>query len=262
MTTLVTFPGRNGDLLWALPTLRAIAERTGPVDLQVANEFTTLVDLLQHQPYLGKVWADPRWNLVPPREWDAPVVEGYDRVIHAGYRGWPEACLPAWTELCVKTSYPDLVDLQVDYETPWITVPAAIPAKWNSSYQIISGWSDEWFELKFGLVKLLGRGDLGLICQPGGRWDTEAMGLPIFPCRWVEAAQWIQQGRLFFGCCSALHVLAVAMGIPVLIVEPNPARENPIFYPFGMTGRVTVVKGLDGGFTHDARHTADALEGT
>ena len=55
-------------------------------------------------------------------------------------------------------------------------------------------------------------------------------------------------------------VLAVALGVPAVIVEPNPMRHNPIFWPLGMDGpQVTCVKGGDGKPTHDARHTADVL---
>jgi hypothetical protein len=65
---------------------------------------------------------------------------------------------------------------------------------------------------------------------------------------------------VFLGDCSAWHVLAMAMGIPVVLVEPLEARWNPIFYPLGMDGpQVTMVRGNDGNPTFDARHVADAL---
>src|SRR5260221_13810852 len=93
---LTTFPGRAGDLLWALPTVRAIAEHFDTeVDLQIAGEFASMVDLLLQQPYLAGVIADPRWTLTPPDDWKAPELpREYDRVFHLGYRRWPRLPLP------------------------------------------------------------------------------------------------------------------------------------------------------------------------
>jgi hypothetical protein len=254
---LCSFPGRNGDLLWALPTIRAIAEHYGvPVDLQISAEFTGLVPLLQRQPYLNHVWADQAWAMVPPDEWKAPRVEGYDHVVHCGYRGWPDEPLPAWVETGVRDAYQ--LDLKVDYDRPWITgVDPHTTSPYK--YQITSGWSDEWFELKFGILRLLNRTDLNVVVPKGSRWATEGLGMPIFPCDWISAAEWIVHGQIFLGCCSALHVLATAMGKPVIVLEPSTARHNPIFYPFGMDGRIKVVKGNDGQLTHDVRHLKELL---
>jgi hypothetical protein len=255
---LTTFPGRNGDLLWALPTIRAISEHFGvKVDLQISGEFTGIVPLLQRQPYLNHVWADQSWALTPPDEWRAPAVAGYDQVIHCGYRGWPECGLPEMVRRGVVSDYQ--LDLQVDYERPWITDVEQGRPQFPYNYPLVTGWSDEWFELKFGILALLGRTDFCVIPPKGSRWSQEAMGMPVYPCDWVEAAEWIARGSRFLGCCSALHVLACAMGKPVIVLEPSAARHNPIFYPFGMDGRIKVVKGNDGQPTHDVRHLKDLL---
>lgn len=264
MKVLATFPGRNGDLLWALPVIRAISAHYGvPVDLQISAEFTGIVPLLEQQPYLGAVWADPRWAMTPPEEWRAPTpssgeAEPYQHLFHCGYRGWPEKPLPFWTELGVKMAYRDLADLRVDYDTPWVTVSASEEPHY--AYPLVCGWSDEWFELKYGVTHLLRPRSLCVICPVGSRWRLEGAHLPIFARDWTSAARWIAQGKVFLGCCSALHVLACAMGKPVVVMEPSQARHNPIFYPFGMEGRITVVKGLDGLPTVDARHCAETIE--
>ncbi len=266
MKILCTFPGRNGDLLWALPTIRAISQHFNvPVDLQISGEFTGIVPLLERQPYLKKVWADQGWSLTPPDEWIAPATGlPYDRVFNCGYRGWPAKCLPYWAELGVKTSYLELAELQVDYATAWISLgqtPTLDKLLMPLGYTVVAGWSDEWFELKFGVMRLLPpRFNPCIVCPPGSRWDTEGHGMAIFPTDWVKAAWRIWNGEIFLGCCSALHVLATAMGKPVVVLEPSTARHNPIFYPFGMDGRIRVVKGNDGQPTHDVRHTIATIE--
>jgi hypothetical protein len=51
------------------------------------------------------------------------------------------------------------------------------------------------------------------------------------------------------------------LGKQVVMVEPNEARWNPIFYPYDKTGgRVELVVGNDARPTFDARHVADTLK--
>ncbi|HEY9016332.1 MAG TPA: hypothetical protein VIM84_14860, partial [Gemmatimonadales bacterium] len=175
MRTLVTFPGRAGDIAWMLPTARAIAEAQGdPVDLCIAGEFSGMVPLLECQPYLGKVWAEDAWSLSPPDAWKAPilpVVNEYDRVVHLGYRGWPDAPLPFYTYSTLLREYPEIqVPLtRPDLTRPWITVDGPGPP-----VDLAVGWSDCYFELKVGLLVLLQGPFLPVVLAPtGSRWDTE-----------------------------------------------------------------------------------------
>jgi hypothetical protein len=256
--TLVTFPGRAGDLLWALPTVRAISESLGsPVDLQIAGEFESLLELLRLQPYLGHVCANPHWGM---DSWLAPVVVGrdtpYDQVIDLGYRRWPELALPFETQYTAQSCYG--LEAAVDLERPWITVADSFDVG-----RLVSGWSDCHFELKVGLHSLISNSVRipTVLAAPGSRWVTERWGEGerASTYTWEEAASALTAADVFLGDCSALHVLAVALGKPCVLVEPMEARWNPIFYPLGMDGRVKVVKGLDGKPTFDARHTADVL---
>lgn len=274
MKILATFPGRNGDLLWALPTIRALSRRIGaPIDLQICGEFAPIVPLLELQPYLGTISADPDWPLVPPAEWNAPhPPEGYDHVFHLGYRGWPQRPLPFETlhtlneyltcNLVQHDCGNSFLGADLDLQTPWITAPALFSYQWAWLY----GFTDVYFELKYGLVTLLERnrkrfsyGQLpptNIGANP--RWVEEAGENAT---TWLEAAAMLQRTSLLLTDCSALHVLAVALGTPALLVEPMEARWNPIFYPLGMDGpQVTVVQGTDGKPTFDARHVGDALE--
>lgn len=263
---LVTFPGRYGDLLWALPTVRAIAEANGgQVDLLIAGEFTAIVPLLRQQPYLHAIYAESAWGLTPPKEWLPPTlpVLGYERTIHCGFRGWPDQPLPQFIYAQTQREYPDLAMGPLELDRPWISVTPAFP---NLRATVVCGWSDCWFELKFGLMSLIGErvNDPYVITPHGSRWAQAALlasdWLGILQTDWLEAAQLTQKAKVFLGDCSALHVLAVAMGVPVIIMEPMEARWNPIFYPLGKTGRVHLTVGLDGLPTFDSRHTAEAIE--
>jgi hypothetical protein len=265
VTTLCTFPGRAGDILWALPTVRAISQALSePVGLQIAGEFTSLAPVLRQQPYLKYVIPDPRWALTPPDEWQAPPLTGLagrttGRVLHLGYRGWPPTMLAqyVWEIARLELLDTEIVLPPLDLETPWLAVKQDIYAAGD----IAVGFTEHWFELKYGLVSLLLRRQAipyWWDCFPEGRWTTEGR---FHPTTWREAAERISSSHVFLGCCSAPHVLAVALGVPAVIVEPCEARHNPIFYPVGKDGpQVTLVKGLDGNPTFDARHVAETLQ--
>lgn len=267
MRILCTFPGRYGDVGWALPTVRAISEHFGvPVDLQIAGEFAPILDLLRQQPYLGQVWALPSWSLTPPDEWQPPRLgeaEGeYDHVYHLGYRGWPERHLPFQTYSVAVFDY-QLPLAPLDLTRPWIVLPSPADLTFfplRAQRRIAVGFTDCWFELKLGLLHLMDKADVDWAveaCMHNERWTNEA-GLGM--CSWVEAATCISQADVVLADCSALHVLAVAMGKPVVVYEPMAARHNPIFWPVGMDGpQVRIVRGGDGQPTIDARHTADLL---
>lgn len=259
---LCTFPGRFGDLLWALPTVRAISEQAGePVDLQIGGEFASIVPLLREQPYIRFAHADPRWDA---SQWEAPALQSatkYDATYHLGYRRWPEHPLPleVWTSAIAQHGALPTPDLA----RPWISLP---PPPSDRLVSFTVGFTEAWFELKYGLYNLimhrysrrwtLNNGPVS-VCT-GGRWRVEAHH---DGASWTSAAQWIKHSHVLLADCAALHVLGVALGVPVVICEPMEARWNPIFYPLGMAGAgVTVVTGNDGKPTFDARHVGDALE--
>lgn len=192
-----------------------------------------------------------------PRIPPAPIAA--DLVVHGGYEGWPARPLPyeIWNTAAGQISKP--YSRVPDLHRPWITV-----FPWQFIPDTITiGFSDEWFELKFGVSQLLSAapaldGNSGFyLAAPGSRWTKEA-GLDGIG--WIEAARRIAVSDVFFGCCSALHVLAIAIGKPCVIMEPNSQRHHSIFWPLGMAGpQVWCVLGGDGQPTFDARHCADTL---
>lgn len=271
MRILCTFPGKFGDLLWALPTIRALAARIdGPVDLLLAANLAPIAPLLRAQDYLQHVWCDARWLTVDtapisPRV-PVEVPAGYDAVYHLGYTGWPRRPLPYEILDIFNGHHRDvpidpLLDGELALDRPWITMPTAYAATYRWPW--VYGFTDEHFELKHGLVQLLTYGPrfaAGLpACAIGAnpRWMDEA-GEPS--TSWEDSARLLRHADVFLGCCSALHVLAVAVGTPVVLMEPNPHRHHPIFYPVGQAGpQVTLVTGNDGLPTFDARHVRDVL---
>ena len=290
MKLLVTFPGKHGDSLWALPTLRALAEANGGhVDLLMAPAYSGILPLYRAQAYIGRADAWPSWqvqNTAPMTPWSPfeetlhhealGVSAGYEAILHLGYREWPTAPMHQYVYSIAQREYPTVPIAPLDLDRPWITLLLPRPgsliigpdaAAWPPM-DIVSGWADEHFELKYGVESLalrnLNRGrqtyrTIRRVSAPKSRWVAEGDD-PAYS--WEAAAFALLQAKVFFGCCSALHVLACAMGKRLVMMEPAEARWNPIFWPYGQDGpRVMLVKGNDGRPTWDARHCADALRG-
>lgn len=265
MKILASMPGRYGDLLWALPTVRALAQTYDtPVTLLLSQKYSRLKDLLAQQAYIEQVLVAEEWAVVetaPMTPRVPPTVpEGYDRVFHLGYPGWPEHSLPVtiWNIAWHQKPDADGELTPLDLETPWIHADLDV-----EPVSVVYGWSDEWFELKYGVTLLTHRQWDEVIYAPHSRWTTEARSTKYLFSEdrdWQEAACLIGAATVFVGCCSALHVLACALGTRCVLMEPNEARWNTIFYPYGKVGpRVTLVHGTDGRPTFDARHVADAI---
>lgn len=269
---LCTFPGKHGDSLWALPTVRAIAEANGgPVDLLMAPKYAGLCELYKQQPYIRDAGSWPYWQVqegAPMTPWSPfeetlhheaikIVTDRYDQVIHLGYRTWPPVALPHYVYQIAVNHYPLRLP-PLDLDTPWITA-----APWTEvPHRLVVGFSDEHFELKYGVTQLVSQAwswpqmTAFVLAGPGSRWVSEAHMEPV---DWIEAARRMVVADVFLGCCSALHVLAVATGTTAVIMEPAEARWNGIFWPLGKTGRVRLVLGGDGKPTFDARHVADCV---
>ena len=197
---------------------------------------------------------------------DGGISTVYERCFHLGYRGWPDLPLPKETEACLHAQWKDADGPvpTIDLSRPWITAPQRYP-----SIDLAIGFTDEHFELKYGIYTLLwdrfrlkrpvNEVFIANVCN-SPRWNDEPYG-GWDHVTWGQAASWIAASRCFLGCCSALHVLAVAVGTPAVVVEPNPNRQQEVFWPLGMDGeRVQIVRGGDGQPTNDARHTAEAIE--
>ncbi|MDE2106837.1 MAG: hypothetical protein KGL39_57005, partial [Patescibacteria group bacterium] len=147
-------------------------------------------------------------------------------------------------------------------DRPWIVSP--IYEKLPPA-SIAVGFTDEWFELKYGIYFLLykrfcKRADYRVVSiSDSPRWRTEADHGGM---SWEAAAGWLGKAKVFVGCNSALHVLACAVGTPkVVILEPAEARHNDVFWPYGKKGpRVYGNFGGDGQLSFDARHLVDLVE--
>lgn len=287
---LCTFPGKFGDILWALPAVREISQVSGsPVSLAIAAPSASIAPLLSAQPYIDRVHVVGEWGMVyldkgvapPPAEWVERErrTSGYDQVFHLGYRDWPSFPLPLQTIVTAADQGAITHGYEIGMFRPWIERGDPDPVNdlgFELEPLVYLGWSDEWFELKLGLTHLLHHQcgvPVRMCVQRTTRWEAAARAVPdddldfqFFVSDWKQTAWHLSQCALYVGCLSAQWVLANALGIPCVVVEPAVERHNPIFWwdgPVEGDGlpRNTIVKGNDGKPTFDARHVVDAVSG-
>lgn len=281
MSVRIAHPGRYGDLLWALPTMRAIAEREGeyihlllPTDPANTTPMGVVVPLLAAQKdYIGAVEIVQDWSITQ----DAPRMprQPDDRCLSLGYTSWPDRALPycaaalAGPEI-LNTAHnaPDL------FFRPWVM--AAPLDRGLNRVRVGVHWTDRWFELKLGILRELSRAGIPYdwYAGPGSRMqDAGALA-----CDFLTLARAWKTYDVVLTDCSAAHVLAAAVGVPhVLVVEPEEARHHWVFWPGsclvddGQGGKhweqqdnvlgrtIRPVLGNDRRPTFDSRHTIDAI---
>lgn len=261
MRVLCTHAGRHGDAIWALAATRAIAETLGEkVDFCISKKYGGLAPLIKQQEYIREAWAEDTWEVVEsapisPAEPMLHISAKYDKVIHLSFRGWPMAATLA--EGYWQGAREQVAGLHsLDLDRPWIAAPDM--AERGSDVAI--GFSDNHFELKYGIVQLVtdafGEEDVsfGFLAAKGSRWEKEA---GWYARDWVRTADVLGKSKVFFGCNSALWVLANGLGVRTVIMEPMEDRWNPLFWRD--SPRNTLVLGGDGKPTFDSRHCVDAL---
>lgn len=272
MTILATMPGKFGDILWSLPTVRLLAARHDTkVDFMTSPAHASILRLIQRQPYIRETWTGKDWdvtsedtaqNRVPP-VCDCDC-HGYEEIYHLGYREWPSQRLAEEIRESVGLAR-NPSDSALALHEPWITVPDA--ARETEGTVIAVGFSEEHIELKMGILLGLASKFSEVAWQlllpprmPHRAWEwVEVAGYPVEYCEtnWEEAAAAIASADLFFGCLSSLWVLANAVGTPTVIMEPMVARHNPIFWRESPKNHLVI--GNDGKPTFDLRHTAEMI---
>lgn len=271
MSILATMPGRFGDILWALPTVRLLAARHDTkVDFMTSPAYSGILDLIQRQPYILETWTNDDWDVqetapMTPRVPPSCDCDDYEEIYHLGYREWPSQRLAEEIRESVGLAR-NPSDRALALHEPWITVPGA--SRETEDTVIAVGFSEEHIELKMGillgLIPKFNEVTWQLLLPPKGMshraWEwVEVAGYPVEYCEttWEQAAATIATADLFFGCLSAPWVLANAVGTPTVIMEPMVARHNPIFWREAPKNHLVI--GNDGKPTFDLRHTADMI---
>jgi hypothetical protein len=267
---LCTMPGKFGDILWALPTVKAIAQHVEEkVDFVTSPAYQTLVPLIHEQFYIGTALWHPGWDVqdtapMTPAEPPGFDASQYDHVFHLGHTAWPHLPLARMHHYTLVQQWPDALGPTppLTLEEPWIE-PVLEPTPESLHPDVLACWSEEWAELKMGVTMAVDFAlhptrTVALLRPPGTRYYEWPAGSSFDDFDWIATATALSTARVVLCCLSAQWVLANAMGKRCVVMEPAEARHNPIFWR--EHARNTLVTGIDGQPTFDARHVLDAVK--
>jgi|WetSurSiteA1Bulk_404760.scaffolds.fasta_scaffold69848_2 hypothetical protein len=138
-------PGKIGDALYTLPTIKYICERDGATaDFYTSNYCLPLTPLFEYQSFIEKLIVPESYVIrdmgcgVQP--WQMPIPEGiYDQVFQLGFQTTPNIPLHSWIGQSVgiadvpppQYQYPDITF----FEEPYIVISARYPTTYNDSFK-------------------------------------------------------------------------------------------------------------------------------
>jgi len=218
MKILCTIPGKFGDLLWALPTVRELNKKEyingrhsvdeHGVHIGVMPQYESLLPLLNVQPYIDKAFVIENWTCTGSphgdQPWEAPVPEGYDKVYHLGYRNHPNRNHPLIDFIAGQQG------IQLTKPIPFISVPSNINLL---KPYVAYAFNESMMELKDPFIQRV-KEEL-----------NEVLFVDVSKLPWLNAATMISNSMAFIGCRSANYVLSCGLGKKVFVYEPNTSRS-------------------------------------
>lgn len=238
---LATFSGKYGDILWSLPTVRALWQLHGEkLDFACMPGYRSLLPLIQAQPYVAEAFVLEDWQCLHSNHGDQPwhppmyIEQKYERFWHLGYRGHPgmngnpnhslmdyiadqQGMKFVEPPVPFLTSYGDEEKVAI----PLTSIHGAVPSADNPSPYLTMGFNDQYVDLKAAFRNRL----LELL--------PEMTIIDVTQMTWLGAATIIKNSFGFVGCRSSLAVVAHGVGQKVITYEPHPARHQS-----GMFGHV------------------------
>lgn len=225
---LCTFSGEYGDILWSLPTVRAVAQITdGKVDFACMPDYVSLLPLIQAQPYIDKAFVIPEWikwhSNHGAQPWHPPKAQTndiYERCFHLTYQSHPGlggARLP----LIDFTAHQQ--GMKLKDPLPFLFVPFVeedkcgdVEFKRLCDGVVAVAFNAQYVELKKQFMDELYR-------HPKMK-RTGFVDTTVYP--WLEAAKEIKNATCFIGCRSSNYVIANGVGQKnIFTFEPHPARN-------------------------------------
>lgn len=212
---LCTFSGKFGDILWSLPTVRAISQVQGcKVDFGMMPDYSSLIPLLAEQPYIMNAFVIRDWVRLHSNYGDQPwlppnsAYQAYDHVFHLTYRGHPG----------ISAKRLALIDFIADQQGFLLKDPIpflSVSAKSFPDMEYVAYCFNEQYvaEKKIFFTTLTAKfPDLAFI-------NTEELD-------WVTATATIRDAVAFVGCKSANYVLAHGVGQKnIFVYDPHPSRN-------------------------------------
>lgn len=236
----VAHPGKLGDALYALPTLRYLCSRHNcKADFFTSSYCAPIFRLLEHQTCIRKVIVPegyiPENGYCGIQPWQMPVPqEGYDAVYQLGLRDAPNKILPDF----IAESVGAPAGLPIYYQYPETKVL-------GEPYIVIAPGKDRRFRAT--CIDLVKRCPVKCVII-GAPNEHIGIGIDATKLDPLDSIPWIAGSRGFVGMMSSPLVLANAFPIPKVVFDDGETWDmrhvmrGPLnFYPVLPTAQQIMV---------------------
>lgn len=214
---LCTFPGKYGDILWSLATVRQIAinERCS-VDMVTMPQYRSLLPLLSFQSYIDKAFVVENWECtgspfgdqpcVPPKD----VENGYEKCFHLGYTFHPFTYLIDFIAVQQKVELPG-------NPIPFIGAPRNHVLTDDPRNYIAWSFNASDADMKAKFMQAL-------------REHMKRLGVKfvdVSTMAWMDAAVAIRDAMCFVGCRSSNNVIAHGVGQKNIFIYETVRNRHP-----------------------------------
>lgn len=224
----ITHPGKIGDALFSLPTIRYLAEKSGnPVDFYTSEYCEPLRSLYEYQSCVGEFVISKDYIIegydMGIRPYTVPVPYGlYDTVYHLGFRSIPNKRLDWWMAESVGINPLELP--KISYE-----IPSTITFETSAPYIVLAPRGETGYKSLFLDFIKLANERLITIVQIGGKEEFigERTGLNInfTEVDLLTTCEFFPRAKAFVGIMSAMLVLANGWSFPKIVPHNNSSWD-------------------------------------
>jgi ADP-heptose:LPS heptosyltransferase len=227
-------PGKIGDTLYALPTIKKLAEMNEEkIDFYTSDYCKPLKRLFEYQPYIDGFYIPAKYKIkrmdMGVQPWRMPIdLQYYHKVYHLGFRSVPDR--PLHKFIAHQTGLGEIGETWYSYR------------KFNTSdkpYVVVAPRGETTFKQLF--VDFVNNFHLDVVII-GGKEDYIGCGWNLCGTDFLETVTWIANSKGFLGLQSSQLALANGFDIPKVAVHDgihwdmrHVIRSDTNFYPINPT---------------------------
>lgn len=215
MKIACTHPGKMGDTLWSIPTIKKLCELLDcKADFYTSSYCAPLRRLFEAQPYIDKFIVPENYVIermdIGVQPYRMPVdISLYEKVYHLGFRGVPDKAIPEFIAHSAGLGEIGPMELKCwDIYT--------LPVK----YYVLAPRGETTYKKLFKEFAEISPHPVVVI---GGKGDYIGAGIDKTGLDFLETASWIKQSSGFVGLMSSQLVMAHAF--PVTKVVPHDGKS-------------------------------------
>jgi len=206
----LSHPGKMGDALYALPTIKHICNYyDSQCDFYTSEHCRALTKLFEYQSYIDKLIIPPEYKVEAGspgiQPWHMPIDSNlYKRVIQLGFRWPPNRPLHQF----IANSVGIEIDLEIKYEFPDFETH-------DKPYFILAPRGETTYKDLF--LEIIEKSPIDVVSIGGWGESISSSTIDMTGLDMLETLTWISKSKGFVGLASSQLALANGFNIPKAI---------------------------------------------